>query len=86
MSNTIFSFPVNSQPYCALHEYHLICNGPHLTLKINERVVAEVSDYDPKQQDFSGILAMQLHSGPPMTVQFKDIRIKILNTNSPAEE
>ena len=64
------------------HEYHLICNGPHLILKVNDRVVAEVSDFDPKQQDFSGILAMQLHSGPPMTVQFKDIRIKKLNVNT----
>jgi 3-keto-disaccharide hydrolase len=60
------------------HEYHLICRGTHLTLNINGRLVAEVNDLDPKQQDFSGILAMQLHSGPPMTVQFKDIRVKRL--------
>lgn len=68
------------------HEYHLICDGPHLTLKINDRIVAEVSDFDPEQQDFTGILAMQLHSGPPMTVQFKDIRIKILNAPNITEE
>ncbi len=60
------------------HEYHLICQGPRLTLKINGRTVAEVLDNDPKQQDLSGILALQLHSGPPMTVQFKDIRLKPL--------
>lgn len=71
------------------HEYHLICRGPHLTLKINGRVAAQVSDYDPAQQDFSGILALQLHSGPPMKVQFKDIRIKRLEgtvTERPAGE
>jgi hypothetical protein len=67
------------------HEYHLICRGPHLTLKINGRVAAEVSDYDPKQQDFSGILALQLHSGPPMTVQFKNIRIKRLESQTDAD-
>ena len=60
------------------HEYYLTCQGPHLWLKINGRLVAEVVDNDPKQQDFSGILALQLHSGPPMTVQFKDIRLKRL--------
>jgi hypothetical protein len=60
------------------HEYHLICVGPRLTLKINDRLVAEVIDLDPKQQDFSGILGLQLHSGPPTTVQFKDIRLKVL--------
>ncbi|MCC6696405.1 MAG: DUF1080 domain-containing protein [Candidatus Hydrogenedentes bacterium] len=61
------------------HEYHLICRGAELTLKVDGRHVAEVVDNDPKQQDFSGILALQLHSGPPMTVQFKDIRLKKLN-------
>ncbi len=64
------------------HEYHLSCRGPHLTVKVNGRMVAEVMDLDPKQQDFSGILAMQLHSGPPMTVQFKDLRIKRLEAKA----
>jgi 3-keto-disaccharide hydrolase len=67
------------------HEYHLICRGPNLTLKVNGRVVAEVIDNDPKQQDFTGILALQLHSGPPMTVQFKDIRLKRLGGEGAAE-
>ncbi|MCC6486189.1 MAG: DUF1080 domain-containing protein [Candidatus Hydrogenedentes bacterium] len=61
------------------HEYHLICRGAELTLKVDGRLVAEVVDNDPKQQDFAGILALQLHSGPPMTVQFKDIRLKKLD-------
>lgn len=61
------------------HEYHLICKGAALTLKVNGRVVAEVIDNDSQQQDLSGILALQLHSGPPMTVQFKDIRLKRLD-------
>jgi len=60
------------------HEYDLLCQGPLLTLKVNGRTVAQVLDNDPKQRDLSGILALQLHSGPPMKVQFKDIRLKIL--------
>ena len=44
----------------------------------NVWVVAEVIDNAPEQQDFSGILALQLHSGPPMVVQFKDIMLKKL--------
>jgi hypothetical protein len=67
------------------HEYHLICRGPEITLKVNGRVVAEVVDNDPAQQDFSGVLALQLHSGPPMTVQFKDIRLKRLDGGQPQE-
>lgn len=60
------------------HTYHLICVGPKITLKVDDRIVAEVEDNDPAQQDFSGILALQLHSGPEMLVQFKDIRLKKL--------
>jgi hypothetical protein len=60
------------------HEYHLICEGPRLTLKVDDRVVAEVFDNDPKQRDLSGILGLQLHTGPPTTVQFKDIQLKTL--------
>jgi hypothetical protein len=58
------------------HEYHLVCVGEKITLKVDGRLVAEVEDHDPAQQDFKGILALQLHSGPPMTVQFKDVLIK----------
>jgi len=60
------------------HTYHLIARGPHLSLKVNGKLVAEVHDGDPKQRDLSGILALQLHSGPPMTVQFKNILLKRL--------
>ncbi|MBI1319891.1 MAG: DUF1080 domain-containing protein [Candidatus Hydrogenedens sp.] len=69
------------EPWFALgewHEYDLVCRGPKITLYVDGRLAAEVIDNDPKQQDFSGILALQLHSGPPMTVQFKDIRIRKL--------
>ncbi|MFP6584845.1 MAG: family 16 glycoside hydrolase, partial [Candidatus Hydrogenedentota bacterium] len=60
------------------HEYHLICKGNEITLNVDGKLVAQVIDNDPDQQDFTGILALQLHSGPPMTVQFKDILLKKL--------
>jgi hypothetical protein len=62
------------------HEYHLICEGPRLTLKVDGRIAAEVIDNDPSQRDLSGILGLQLHTGPPTTVQFKDIRLKIIKS------
>lgn len=60
------------------HEYHLICVGARLTLKVNGRLVAETVDNDPQHQAAQGILALQLHTGPPTTAQFKDIQLKIL--------
>jgi 3-keto-disaccharide hydrolase/cellulose/xylan binding protein with CBM9 domain len=62
------------------HEYHLICDGPRLTLRVNGTLMAEVIDGDPLHADAAGILALQLHSGPPTFVQFKDIRLKKLRT------
>lgn len=60
------------------HEYHLNCVGPTISLCVDGKLVAEVIDNDPAQRDLEGILALQLHSGPPMTVQFRDIRLKRL--------
>jgi hypothetical protein len=60
------------------HEYHLICVGNRLTLKVEGRLAAEVIDNDPKESDAVGILGLQLHSGPPTVAQFKDIRVKVL--------
>ena len=64
------------------HEYDLLCVGSHLTLKVNGSLVAEVIDDDPQRQAFAGVLGLQLHSGPPMTVQFKDILLKVLKPAS----
>jgi hypothetical protein len=60
------------------NEYHIIARGPHIILQINGKVTAEVVDHDKANQDLSGVLALQLHAGPPMTVQFKDIQLKRL--------
>ncbi len=58
------------------HDYHLICKGDTLTLLVNGKLVAEVIDNDPANKDASGLLALQLHKGKPMLVQFKDIWFK----------
>lgn len=60
------------------HEYHLVCVGNKLTLKVNGRLMAETTDHDPVHFAAQGILAMQLHTGPPTVAQFKDIRLKVL--------
>ena len=60
------------------NDYHIIARGCHIVLKINDKVTAEVIDNDQKNRDLSGVLALQLHSGPPLTVQFKDIYLKRL--------
>ena len=60
------------------HEYHLTCVGPRLTLRVDGRLAAEVEDNDPRRYEPQGTLALQLHSGPPTVVQFRNIRVKVL--------
>ncbi|MBN2291749.1 MAG: DUF1080 domain-containing protein [Pirellulales bacterium] len=62
--------------------FEVIARGNHLVHKINDRVMVDVVDKDPEKRKFSGILAFQLHAGPPMKVQFRNVRIKRL----PAEK
>jgi hypothetical protein len=60
------------------NEYQIRALGNGITLKINGKVTAVVIDHDEKNRDRSGVLALQLHAGPPMAVQFKDIQLKRL--------
>jgi type 1 glutamine amidotransferase len=60
------------------NEYTIIAKGHDLKHIINGKTTVEVTDNDPKKFVAEGILALQLHAGPPMVVQFKDVRIKEL--------
>jgi hypothetical protein len=58
------------------NDYTIIANGNQLTHIINGRVTVSVIDEDMTGSSKSGVLALQIHVGPTMTVQFKDIRIR----------
>jgi|SRR5436190_5780072 len=60
------------------NEYVIIAKGNHLQHFINGTQTIDCIDEQASKAAKSGILALQLHAGPPMTVQFKDIRIKPL--------
>lgn len=61
------------------NEYKVIASGHAFTHVINGVTMSQVIDNDPKDRDRAGLLALQLHAGPPMHIQFKDVRIKRLN-------
>jgi len=58
------------------NDYEIIARGNHLTHAINGTVMSEVIDNQPSKAATSGVIALQLHVGPPMTIQFKDIQLK----------
>ena len=57
------------------NDYDVLCQGGHVVLKINGVTMSELQDDDPKRLA-EGVLGLQVHVGPPMKVQFKDIRLK----------
>ena len=62
------------------NEYEIIVQGNHLIHKINGQVTSEVVDDQPEKGATKGLIAFQLHVGPPMKVEIKDIRLKRLDT------
>lgn len=58
------------------NEYHITARGFHFIHRINGTVTCELVDNDKKMRRDSGVLALQLHQGPPMKVQFRKIRLK----------
>jgi len=52
--------------------------GHHLQQFVNGKPTVDVTDECEAKRALSGILALQLHAGPPMMVQFKDLRLKKL--------
>jgi hypothetical protein len=49
--------------------------GPHITLSINGATMVEYTEKDAKIAR-TGIIAPQIHSGGPLEVQFRNLRIK----------
>src|SRR5258705_11148420 len=60
------------------NDYVVIAKCNHLQHFINGMQTVDVTDEQESKAAKSGVLALQLHAGGPMTVQFKDIRIKSL--------
>ena len=57
------------------NEYKIVAKGNHLQHIINGKMTVDVTDeHSGAAKD--GILALQIHVGGPMTVQFKDIVLK----------
>ena len=61
------------------NDYEVVAEGNHITLRINGALMCEVDDRDTKLACHKGIIALQMHPGPPMKVQFKNLRIKVLS-------
>lgn len=58
--------------------YRVVCHGPDITLYVNGVLMCQITDHHATQAAVRGLIALQMHPGPPMKVQFENIRLKEL--------
>lgn len=63
-------------------ELEIVAEGNRLEHKINGRTTALVFDEDKSHSSQSGIVALQVHRGPAMKIEFKEIRLKQLGART----
>ena len=57
----------------------ITAQGNQLVHKINGEETVEIIDNDPKNAEARGLLALQVHAGPAMKVQYKSVKLKRLD-------
>ncbi|HEY3450143.1 MAG TPA: DUF1080 domain-containing protein [Myxococcales bacterium] len=60
------------------NEYHLIVRGNVMMHILNGRLMSMAIDDDVKNRKTEGLLGMQVHTGPPMKVEFRNLRLRPL--------
>ena len=55
--------------------YRIVAAGQTVSHFINDQLMCEVTDRRPDAER-DGVIALQLHRGPPMVVRFRDVRLK----------
>jgi hypothetical protein len=58
------------------NDYVIIAEGNRVRHYLNGVQTVDVVDNDPKGRALSGLLALQIHAGDPMVVEFKNVRLK----------
>ena len=59
------------------NEIHLIIKGHHLQHFVNGVLMSDVTDTDVINRKMKGLLGVQVHVGPPMKVEYRNIRLKM---------
>jgi hypothetical protein len=60
------------------NEVHLIIKGNRLQHYVNGVLMSDVTDDDNVNRKMKGLIGVQVHVGPPMKVQYRNIRLKEL--------
>jgi 3-keto-disaccharide hydrolase len=60
------------------NQFHIIARGNTLVHVVNGHVMAVVIDDDVKNRTMSGLVGIQIHVGPPMKIELRNIALKTL--------
>jgi hypothetical protein len=55
----------------------LVADGNHITYTLNGHLTSDLTDNSPKAVA-SGVIALQIHKGFTMDIEFKDLKLKVL--------
>lgn len=58
------------------NSYRIVAHGQMLRHFINGELAAEIQDEHPEKRAAKGVIALQVHAGPIMKTEFKDLRIQ----------
>jgi hypothetical protein len=61
------------------NDYRVVARGPDITLEINGVVMCQATDREEGKACQSGVIGLQVHPGPPMKIQFRNLRIKVFD-------
>ena len=60
------------------NDYHVYANADTIRTYINGQMMHELIDQSPEAKD-EGIIAFQVHAGPPMRVEIREVDLKLLD-------
>lgn len=75
--------PIQNFPADQWHDYRILVEGNHHQHWIDGVQTVDVIDLDEKGRALEGVIAVQVHVGPAMKIQYKDFFVKHLPADLP---
>jgi hypothetical protein len=63
--------------------FHVVARGHMLMHIINGHVMSIAIDDDARQRAVRGLIGFQMHTGPPMKVEFRNVWLKTMDVDAP---
>jgi hypothetical protein len=60
------------------NDYYIKVKGNRMKHYVNGILMSDITDEDPINRRFDGLLGVQVHIGPPMTIEYRNFRIRHL--------